>query len=85
MFSVRSPLAMLLACYSSFFEPDRPGFARILRAVAIISFRYDVICGLQTHEQERLYNDIAWKVSSGEHASSREVISALNMVYPDDR
>ncbi|HCW91449.1 MAG TPA: DUF262 domain-containing protein [Marinobacter sp.] len=85
MFSVRSPLAMLLACYESFFEPDRPGFARILRAVAIISFRYNVICGLQTHEQERLYNDIAWKVSSGEYASSREVISALSVVYPDDR
>lgn len=84
MFSVRSPLAMLMACYQKFIDTDRSGFDRILRTVTVISFRYNVICGLQTHEQERLYNDIAWKVSEGTHQKVGDVISALSVVYPDD-
>ncbi|MCY4210249.1 MAG: DUF262 domain-containing protein [Gammaproteobacteria bacterium] len=85
MFNVRQPLAMLMACYHRFFNTDRTGLARILRAVAAISFRYNVICNLQTHEQERLYNGIARRVSEGAYAHPNEVISALAVVYPDDR
>lgn len=85
MFNVRQPLAMLMACHQRFFNADRTDFARILRAVAVISFRYNVICNLQTHEQERLYNGIARKVSDGAYAHPNGVISALRAVYPDDR
>ena len=56
---------MLLACHVKFYEADRASFTRIVKAVAVVSFRYNVICSLQTHEQERLYNAIAWKLSSG--------------------
>lgn len=83
MFNVRQPLAMLMACHARLYEADRIIFTRIMKAVAVISFRYNVICNLQTHEQERLYNDIAWKVSTGVYAPS-DVISALHEVYPDD-
>ncbi|MGG7056176.1 DUF262 domain-containing protein [Nitrosomonas sp. ANs5] len=85
MFNVRQPLAMLMACHAKFYEHERTDFTRILRAVAVVSFRYNVICNLQAHEQERLYNDIAWKVSTGVYARAREVIAALRDVYPDDR
>lgn len=85
MFNVRQPLAMLMACHQRFFDTDRTGFERILRAVAVISFRYNVICNLQTHEQERLYNGIARKVSDSAYAHPNEVVSALGAVYPDDR
>lgn len=84
MFNVRQPLAMLLSCHSKFYETERASFTRIVKAVAVVSFRYNVICNLQTHEQERLYNDIATKVSSGAYISASEVISALRDVYPDD-
>jgi hypothetical protein len=84
MFSVRQPLAMLLACHQQFFDRDRQTFTRILKAVAVISFRYNVICSLQTHEQERLYNDIAWKLSDGTYSSYQQVMAALRDVYPDD-
>jgi hypothetical protein len=83
MFNVRQPLAMLMACHARLYEADRIIFTRIMKAVAVISFRYNVICNLQTHEQERLYNDIAWKVSTSVYAPS-DVISALHEVYPDD-
>ena len=84
MFNVRQPHAMLMASHSRFFEPDHAAFTRILRTIAILSFRYNVICNLQTHEQERLYNDIARKVSDGDYSKPTQVIDALREVYPDD-
>ena len=84
MFNVRQPLAMLMACHDRFLETDRSAFTRIVMVVGVVSFRYNVICNLQTHEQERLYNDIACKVSCGRYAKPSEVIVALREVYPDD-
>lgn len=84
MFRVRQPLAMLMSCYSRFFEVDRPAFTRILKAISVISFRYNVICNLQTHEQERLYNDIAWNITQGVMSEPADVMKALKDVYPDD-
>lgn len=84
MFNVRQPLAMLLAFYVKFFDSNRVAFTRVLKAVTVVSFRYNVICNLQTHDQERLYNEIAWKVSAGTLATLSEVINALRDVYPED-
>ena len=85
MFGVRQPLAMLLASYQRFFNDGRQSFTSILRAIAVISLRYNVICNLPTHEQETLYNDIARKVSDGTHEIYQQVREALRRVYPDDQ
>ncbi|WP_280547743.1 DUF262 domain-containing protein [Halomonas sp. 11-S5] len=85
MFNVRQPLAMLLACHRRFFEQEREVFIRILRAIAVIALRYNVICSLPTHEQERTYNEVAWKLAEGEIGNLRQVLAALRGVYPDDR
>jgi uncharacterized protein with ParB-like and HNH nuclease domain len=82
MYNVQQPLAMLLACYGRFYEADRLGFTKIMRATAIIAFRYNVICGFHTGNQESLYNDIAAKVSGGVYAQPRQVIEAMKPVYP---
>lgn len=84
MFNVRQPLAMLMACHDRFFDNERAAFTRILKAIAVISFRYNVICDLQAHEQERLYNEIAWKVSKGAYGDVYQILQALREVYPDD-
>lgn len=85
MFDVRQPLAMLMACYCKFFETERKAFTKILKAVAVLSFRYNVICNLQTHEQERLYNSIARNVTENVYTEYRDVISALlDKIYPSD-
>ena len=84
MFNVRQPLAMLMACYVKFFDSNRTAFTRVLKAVTVVSFRYNVICNLQTHDQERLYNEIAWKVSAGTLDTVSAVINSLRDVYPDD-
>ncbi len=84
MFNVRQPLAMLMACHARFFESDRASFTRIIRAIAVVSFRYNVICNLQTHEQERLYNEIAWNVSDGKLIRLNDILAKLKDVYPED-
>ncbi|WP_017323972.1 DUF262 domain-containing protein [Synechococcus sp. PCC 7336] len=84
MFNVRQPLAMLMACYHKFFDGDRPTFRRIVRAISVISFRYNIICSLPTNEQERLYNEIAYKVSDETYRTDKEVLAALKEVYPED-
>lgn len=85
MFNVRQPLAMLMAGYRQFYESDRADFSRVLRAVAVVSLRYNVICNLQTNEQERVYNDIARKLSSAEFINAQHVVQALKEIYPDDK
>lgn len=85
LFDVRQPLAILLACHRRFFESERQAFTRILRAIAVISFRYNVICNLQTHDQERLYNEVAWKMDQGKLTELRPVLQVLREVYPDDQ
>lgn len=85
MFNVRQPFAMLMACHETFFDSERAAFTRLLRAVAVVSLRYNVICNLPTHEQERLYNEIAWKLADHSLTSSSQVIAALGDIYPEDR
>ena len=72
MFNVRQPLAVLLAAFDRFEQEDRTGFEHFLRAIAVVSFRYNVICGRQSNEQEMLYNDIARRLSAGRIAGVAE-------------
>lgn len=84
MFNVRQPLPMLMACHASYFERGRAAFTRILKAIVVVSLRYNVICNLQTHEQERLYNEIASKISGRDLISPVQILAKLEEVYPDD-
>lgn len=84
MFNVRQPLALLLACHEKFADGQRTIFTRTLRAVSVISFRYNVICNLQTHDQERVYNEAARKISDGKFSQLQDIFQALRAIYPDD-
>ena len=84
MFNVRQPLALLLAAFEQFEERDRAGFGRFLQAIAVVSFRYNVICGRQSNEQEVVYNQIARELSAGEIVSAKAAIARLRPVYPED-
>jgi len=85
MLNVRQPLAMLLTCYAHFFETERSSFTRIIKAVAVISFRYNVICNLPTHDQERAYNEVACKIEEGTYVTVHSVLHALTDIYPGDK
>ncbi|MEA5536781.1 DUF262 domain-containing HNH endonuclease family protein [Crocosphaera sp. XPORK-15E] len=84
MFSVRQPLTMLISCYERFFATERQSFRKILGAISIISFRYNIICSLPSNEQEGLYNEIACKTSQGNYNTYRDVLEALRELYPED-
>ena len=84
MFNVRQPMAVLLAAYERFAERDQPAFARFLRAISVVSFRYNVICGRQSNEQEAIYNSIAQKLTTGGLSTLRGAIAELKHVYPED-
>ncbi|MGB7086363.1 MAG: DUF262 domain-containing HNH endonuclease family protein [Phormidesmis sp.] len=84
VFGVRQPMSMLLATYRSFFEANRPSFTRILLSVLVVSFRYNVICSLLTSDQEKIYNDIARNISTGDYTDYSQVEAALRRIYPDN-
>jgi hypothetical protein len=81
MFNVRQPYSLLLAARRALSDGE---FARVLRACAIVSFRYNVIGNLATSEQERVYNTIAEKITKKELTTAGDVIRALRPVYPLD-
>lgn len=84
LFYVRQPLAMLMSCYRQFGENQRDTFTKILKAVVIISFRYNVICNLPTPDQEKLYNQIAYQISAESLQDKQSIIQALAPIYPND-
>ena len=84
LFNVRQPLAVLLTAFERFAETNRDDFSRFLRAVAVVSFRYNVICSRQSNEQEKVYNVIAQSVAAGERQRIADVIAALRPIYPED-
>jgi hypothetical protein len=81
MFSVRQPFPLLIAARRNLGDGD---FAGLMRAVVVISFRYNVIGNLQTSEQERTYHAEADRISKGEHLALSQILEGLRPVYPAD-
>jgi hypothetical protein len=81
MFSVRQPFPLLMAARRNLGDGD---FEALLRAIVIISFRYNVIGNLQTSEQERTYHAEADRISKGEHRALAQILEGLRALYPAD-
>jgi hypothetical protein len=74
------PLA--IASFAHLNETELP---RILRALDVISFRYNMISQRNTNKLEEVYNRIAIAVSNGELKGSRDVENALKAeIYVSD-
>ncbi len=84
LYNVRQHYPLLLAAYRQWGETHRAEFTKVLCAIDILSFRYNVICNLQTNEQERVYSQIAVKLSEGQMQTGEAVRQALSSLYPDD-
>jgi hypothetical protein len=81
MFNVRQPLPLLLAARRKLSDGD---MEPLMRACIIISFRYNVIAGLQANEQERTYGAVAEKISNGDLAGLASILTALKPIYIGD-
>lgn len=84
LFKVRQPWAILMICYQKFAENRRYMFTKILKVITVISFRYNIICNLPNHDQERVYNKIANQIAQGVLTDSKNIIQALSKIAPDD-
>lgn len=81
MFSVRQPFPLLMAARLKLPDAD---FETLLRACVAISLRYNIICGLHTSDQERVYHAAALGVANGRLASATSVLAVLRDIYPQD-
>lgn len=81
LFNVRQPFPVLMAAQRRLSESE---FESLLRAVVVISFRYNVIGNLQAGEQERAYHAEAARIAKGEHHSLSAVLDGLRSIYPKD-
>jgi hypothetical protein len=81
MFRVRSAYSLLLATRRHF---DENAFSSLLRAVMVITFRYNTIGGYSPAEQEKIYNQIAVKITQGEIRTLDQVWVHLKEIYIDD-
>ena len=81
MFNVRQPFSLLLAVRRIFDDTD---FEAVLRACMVISFRYNVIGSQPTSEQERVYHQVAEKISRKKLDAIAKVLADLNSIYPGD-
>ena len=81
MFRVRQPFPLLLAARRNFNSSD---FTTLLRAITVISFRYNTIGAYSPNEQERVYNNTAERISSGEITDLAMLWPLLKTIYVED-
>ncbi len=84
MYRVKQPLSLLMASYNAYFDQQRDLFTKILHTLDVLSFRYNVICGLPAIDQEPIYNQLAIKVSNNTINDHHAIFEALAPIYPSD-
>lgn len=82
MFSVRQPFSLLLAAQRQL-SPDN--FETLLKACVVLSFRYNVIGSQPPSEQERVYNQVAQRISTQELANLTDILGSLASIYVPDQ
>ncbi|HOS29355.1 MAG TPA: HNH endonuclease family protein, partial [Treponemataceae bacterium] len=70
VFNITQPLSLLLSAYDFL---DEKTFSSLLSKIVILSFRYNIICGKNPNEQEKVYNRIAVKISSQKKFDASEL------------
>lgn len=81
LFRVRQMTPLLFAVRERF---DSESFVRVLRLVAVVSFRYTIVSGLNPNELESVYHDAAKAVLNGSADTPRKVFEALRPIYVAD-
>jgi hypothetical protein len=80
-FHVRQPWPFLMAAFRAV---PRQDFADVLRACTVITFRSNVISGLASNEQERVYGAAVAAIRAGKATLPAEIIRLLRQVYVPD-
>lgn len=81
LFGVTQCFPLLLSAYEIFSENE---FSKLLRDCVVISFRYNVIGGLNPNIMEDVYNKAAIKIVKGQLSNSKEIFNDLRSIYVPD-
>ena len=81
LFRVRQMTPLLFAAWECFSRED---FARVLKLVSVLSFRYTVVGGLNTNELEPVYHQAAKAVLDSSARFPADVFERLKVVYVED-
>lgn len=83
LFRIKTPLSLMMAGYEKL--PSPGDFISLLRQLAVVSIRYNVICNRGAKEQESLYNEIANELmGESPNLKHENLTDSLQAVYPDD-
>ncbi len=81
LFNVRQMMPLLFAAWERL---DKSDFARVLKLVSVISFRYTMVSGLNTNELEPIYHKAAKGVLDGELTTPAQIFAVLKPIYVAD-
>lgn len=81
LFKEKQAYPILIAAYNNLSEED---FAKVLKLVSTITFRYTVIAKLHTNLKEDIYNKAAIKISNKESITIVEIAQLIKTLYPSD-
>jgi len=75
-------------CYSLLFigfdKMQKNDFTKLLKMCIVISFRYNIVCGLNPNEMETTYNKVAQKIYKEEIVNLPDIFKELAPIYVDD-
>ncbi|WP_374379844.1 DUF262 domain-containing protein [Thermomonas sp.] len=81
LFRVRQPMPALFAAWERWSRPD---FARLVKLIAVFSFRYTIVSGLNPNDLEPLYHELAKSILDGRVSSPAGAFDVLRKLYPSD-
>ena len=81
LFRVKQCYPLLLAAYQKLESYE---FTRLLKLCVVISFRYNVISGLNPNLLEDVYHRAAVRVTLGQLSNTSSILSELKPIYVDD-
>lgn len=81
LFRVRQMMPMLFAAWERL---DKAAFTSVLRTVAIISFRYAIVGGLNPNALEPVYHDASRAILDGTATTAAQVFDRLRPLYVAD-
>lgn len=82
LFNEKQAYPILIAAYNSLSQED---FAKVLKLVATITFRYTVIGKLHTNLKEDIYNKAAIRISNKEITTIAQIAASIRPLYPNDK
>ena len=80
LFRVKAPIPMLMAARRILSDND---YNRLLQAVVVVSFRYNIICRKATGAAEADYIEITANINEGKLSQADKIITALKSLYPN--